>query len=84
MSQEEMEELRLIARKTWRFFEDFVTESQNYLPPDNFQEDPPNGIAERTSPTNIGLYLVSVVGARDLGYITTTEIRFTAASLIDR
>ncbi|EIV99663.1 LOW QUALITY PROTEIN: cellobiose phosphorylase [Thermoanaerobacter siderophilus SR4] len=74
VSQEEMEELRLITRKTWRFFEDFVTESQNYLPPDNFQEDPPNGIAERTSPTNIGLYLVSVVGARDLGYITTTEM----------
>ncbi|WP_236617245.1 GH36-type glycosyl hydrolase domain-containing protein [Thermoanaerobacter kivui] len=72
--QEDMEKLRLIARKTWRFFEDFVVESQNYLPPDNFQEDPPNGIAERTSPTNIGLYLVSVVGARDLGYITTTEM----------
>ncbi|PPJ44496.1 hypothetical protein C0075_26255, partial [Rhizobium sp. KAs_5_22] len=49
-------------------------EGQNYLPPDNFQEDPPNGVAERTSPTNIGLYLVSVIGARDLGYITTTEM----------
>ncbi len=74
VSQEEMEELRLVARKTWRYFEDFVTEGQNYLPPDNFQEDPPNGVAERTSPTNIGLYLVSVIGARDLGYITTTEM----------
>lgn len=74
VSQEKIEELRLIARKTWRFFEDFVTEKQHYLPPDNFQEDPPNGIAERTSPTNIGLYLVSVVGSRDLGYITTTEM----------
>jgi cellobiose phosphorylase len=71
---EDIEEVRLIARKTWKFFEDTVTEAQNYLPPDNFQEDPPNGIAERTSPTNIGLYLVSTVGARDLGYITTSEM----------
>ena len=33
-------ELRLIARRTWRFFETFVTAEDNHLPPDNFQEDP--------------------------------------------
>lgn len=67
-------ELRRIARKTWRYFEDMVTSRDNYLPPDNYQEEPPNGIAHRTSPTNIGLMLASVLSARDLGYIGIIEM----------
>ncbi len=61
--------LRRVSRKTWRYFEDFSTEEENYLPPDNYQQDPPKGIAHRTSPTNIGLMLISVLSAYDLGYI---------------
>lgn len=64
--------LRLISRKTWSFFEDFAGESDNYLPPDNYQEEPPKGVAHRTSPTNIGLMLISVISACDMGYITWT------------
>jgi cyclic beta-1,2-glucan synthetase len=60
--------LRLIARRTWRYFETFVTEAENHLPPDNFQETPVPVVAHRTSPTNIGLYLLSVTVARDLGW----------------
>src|SRR6185436_13823128 len=40
----------------------------NHLPPDNFQEDPQGVVAHRTSPTNIGLYLLSIVAARDFGW----------------
>ena len=65
--------LRLVARKTWRFFETFVTPGDNFLPPDNFQEDPAPVVAHRTSPTNIGLYLLSVASARDFGWIGTLE-----------
>jgi cyclic beta-1,2-glucan synthetase len=65
--------LRLIGRRTWRFFEAFVTAEDNRLPPDNFQEDPEPVIAHRTSPTNIGLYLLSVVTARDFGWIGTLD-----------
>ncbi len=65
--------LRLIARRTWRFFEKFVTPQDNMLPPDNFQEDPEPVIAHRTSPTNIGLYLLSVVAARDFGWLGTLD-----------
>ena len=65
--------LRLIARRTWRFFEKFVTAEDNMLPPDNFQEDPKPALAHRTSPTNIGLYLLSVVAAHDFGWIGTHE-----------
>ena len=66
-------DLRLIARRTWRFFETFVTPTDNMLPPDNFQEDPKPVVAHRTSPTNIGLYLLSAVAARDFGWAGTTE-----------
>ncbi len=65
--------LRLVARRTWRFFETFVTQDDNMLPPDNFQEDPNPVAAHRTSPTNLGLYLLSTVAAYDFGWIGMTE-----------
>ncbi len=68
LSASQQRELRLIARRTWRFFETFVTAEDNHLPPDNFQEDPNAVVAHRTSPTNIGLYLLSMVAARDFGW----------------
>ncbi len=66
-------ELRLVARRTWRFFETFVTAEERHLPPDNFQEDPNPVVARRTSPTNIGLYLLSAVTARDFGWAGTAQ-----------
>jgi cyclic beta-1,2-glucan synthetase len=66
--------VRRTARKTWRFFETFVTEDDHWLPPDNYQEDPRGVLARRTSPTNIGLYLVSVLAARDFSYIGVAEV----------
>jgi cyclic beta-1,2-glucan synthetase len=65
--------LRLVARRTWRYFETFVTAKDHMLPPDNFQEDPRSVVAHRTSPTNIGLYLLCAVSARDFGWIGTVE-----------
>jgi cyclic beta-1,2-glucan synthetase len=65
--------LRLIARRTWRFFETFVDRDDQSLPQDNFQEDPEPVGAHRTSPTNLGLYLLSVTVARDFGWIGTLE-----------
>jgi cyclic beta-1,2-glucan synthetase len=70
---QDVQSLRLIARRTWRFFEVFVTPTDNHLPPDNFQETPEPVLAHRTSPTNIGLYLLSVVSARDFGWIGTRD-----------
>jgi cellobiose phosphorylase len=66
--------LRRTARLTWRFFEDFVAQEDNWLPPDNFQEYPSPRIAHRTSPTNIGLSLLSNLSAWDFGYITTSQL----------
>lgn len=63
------------ARDTWKYFERFVPLSGNGLPPDNVQLDPCAGAAERTSPTNIGMYLMSCVAARELGLIDPGEMR---------
>jgi cyclic beta-1,2-glucan synthetase len=65
--------LRLIGRSTWRYFETFVTPDDNDLPPDNFQETPRPALARRTSPTNIGLYLLATTAAHDLGWIGRAE-----------
>jgi cyclic beta-1,2-glucan synthetase len=73
LSRSESRQLRIIARKTWRYFETFVIPELNYLPPDNFQEDPEPVVAERTSPTNVGLYLLSTLTARDFGWITLDD-----------
>ncbi|HUX21103.1 MAG TPA: glucoamylase family protein, partial [Spirochaetia bacterium] len=59
-----------LARKTWAFFETFVTGEEHWLPPDNFQELPVAKIAHRTSPTNMGLSLLANLTAYDLGYLS--------------
>ena len=73
VSAADAQALRLIARRTWRFFETFVTAADHMLPPDNFQEDPVPALAHRTSPTNLGLYLLSAAAARDFAWLGTTE-----------
>ena len=66
--------LRGVARRTWRFFEIFVTAEDHYLPPDNYQEQPVLAVAHRTSPTDIGLSLLASLSAYDFGYIPVTEL----------
>ncbi len=73
LAEADAHSLRRIARRTWRFFEASVTPTDNMLPPDNLQEAPEFVVAHRTSPTNIGLYLLSVACARDFGWIGTLE-----------
>ena len=87
LTASEATELRLIARRTWRYFETFVTSRDNMLPPDNFQETPRPAIAHRTSPTNIGLYLLSTVAARDFGWsgtLSTVERLEACFASLDR
>ena len=74
LSAADEQEARLIARRTWRFFETFVTQEDQWLPPDNFQEDPKPVVAHRTSPTNVGLLLISTAAAHDFGYAGTLEL----------
>jgi len=66
--------LRRTARKTWRYYEAFLTDADTWLPPDNYQEGAHARLARRTSPTNIGMALLSTLAAHDLGYLTTEAL----------
>ncbi len=85
LSSKDEKKLRSIARRTWLYYATFVNAQNNHLPPDNFQEDPEPLVAQRTSPTNIGVYLLSIIAARDFGWIgfeeTITRIECTLHSL---
>ncbi len=69
--------LEKLSRRTWRYFEVFVTAEENWLPPDNLQEHPVRGVASRTSPTNVGMALLANLAACDFGYMS-------AGCLLDR
>ncbi|MHC8285505.1 GH36-type glycosyl hydrolase domain-containing protein [Pseudomonas sp. XS1P51] len=69
-SAQELRFLRSLARKTWAFFDQYVGPADNWLPPDNIQEQPRPAIAHRTSPTNMGMALLSHVAAHDFGYLS--------------
>lgn len=69
LHDEDRQWLRRVARRTWRYFDDFVGPQTNWLPPDNYQETLQVEMALRTSPTNIGLWLLAVLAAHDFGYL---------------
>ena len=70
LTQNEKEYILEIGRKTWNFFSKYLNQENNYLIPDNYQEDRKNKIVKRTSSTNIGLSMLAVISANDLGYIS--------------
>jgi cyclic beta-1,2-glucan synthetase len=75
--------LRRLARETWRFFDDLVSPDHNWLPPDNSQEALRVETAARTSPTNIGMWLMSAVTARDFGFVTPEQMVERCSGTID-
>ncbi len=75
--------LRELSRRIFAYYEDFVNEENNYLAPDNYQEKPYKGVAYRTSPTNIGMGLISNIVAYDLGYLSIGEVIYRLELTID-
>lgn len=73
-TDEQKDELMTDAAAMWHFFEDFAGAKDNYLPPDNFEESPVKVTAHRTSPTNIGMYMLATLSARDLDLIDTESM----------
>ncbi len=69
LNKEEKEYILKIAKSTWNFFETYLNKENNYLIPDNYQEDRKQKIVTRTSSTNIGLSLLTVISAYDLKFI---------------
>jgi cyclic beta-1,2-glucan synthetase len=75
--------LRKLARRTWRFFDAFVGPNDQWLPVDNYQEEPREQTAHRTSPTNIGLMLLATLSAYDFGFIGLTELSLRVRLALD-
>ncbi|MDQ7842063.1 MAG: glucoamylase family protein, partial [bacterium] len=74
LPEKDLQFLRKVARRTWRYFSDFVSDDTSWLPPDNYQVSPQNQLAMRTSPTNIGLWMLSALSAHDFGYMTADQV----------
>ncbi len=74
LNAEQQDYLRALALQTWQLFERCVGPEDNHLPPDNLQVDAEPTVAHRTSPTNIGLYLLTTLCARTFGLITVAEV----------
>jgi len=74
LSGSERRLLRLVARRTWRFFDEFVGEETSWLPPDNYQVSHRDQLALRTSPTNIGMWALSALAACDFGYLNGDQV----------
>jgi cyclic beta-1,2-glucan synthetase len=83
LSEDQILFLRKVSRKTWAFFETFVGPVDHWLPPDNYQEEPVAVIAHRTSPTNMGLALLSNLSASDFCYISVGQFMERTASGLD-
>ncbi len=65
-----IKEFNALAKSTWSYFDQFLTKEYNYLIPDNYQLNREEKVDTKTSPTNIGFSLTSIVSAFELGFIT--------------
>ena len=72
-----------VGKRTWQFFKDYLVKENNYLPPDNYQEDRKPKAIKRTSSTNIGLALLAVISSYDLGYETQKNTLELLNKMID-
>jgi len=83
LSEPQRRQVLRLARRTWAFFERFAGPNDHWLPPDHFQEAPRGSIAHYTTPTNIGLFLVSTLSAYDLGYLGLSELAIRLRSTLE-
>ena len=73
LNKEQEQYILEVARKTFNFFKENITEQNNYLIPDNYQADRKQKYVDRTSSTNIGLSILAVISGVDLNFITLNE-----------
>jgi len=73
LKSKEIEDIQEVARRTWKYFADNLTEHNHYLIPDNYQENRDEKLDYRTSPTAIGFSLTATVSAYELEFITKEE-----------
>ncbi len=83
LTEKETAEVRQMAQDTWHFFDTLITPESHYLIPDNYQLNRESKTDYKTSPTNIGYSLTSIVSAAELGFITREDAVERMAHIID-
>ncbi len=83
LSADQRQQLGRLARRTCLYFEQFVGPDDHWLPPDHFQEEPRGLVAHRTSPTNVGLLLLSTLAAYDFGYVGLMDVVLRLRATLD-
>lgn len=83
LNGEEQKEILEVASRTWKYFSDFLTEENNFLPPDNYQESRNKKTVDRTSSTNIGLGLMAIVSAYDLKFVELDKALFLIQKMLE-
>lgn len=83
VNPEEKERLVAEMARMYHYYQVYANRSENYLPPDNVQFAPVFRIAHRTSPTNIGYMMLSVLCARDCGIIGNDSMTETLSHTLD-
>jgi hypothetical protein len=68
----DLQMLRLVALRTWRFFREHSNAENGWLIPDNFRENPVR-VVDRISPTNLGFLLNARIAAVHFGQMTVPE-----------
>lgn len=79
----EKQELLDYAKRTWKFFEENMLPENHYLIPDNYQLNRDEKRDHKTSPTNIGMSLLSIVSAYELGLISYKKAEDDIAHILD-
>ncbi len=83
LNEKEKEEIKEVALHTWNYFDSLITEENNYLIPDNYQLNRAKKTDYKTSPTNIGYSLVSVISAYELAFISLKETIYKLENIIE-
>lgn len=83
LTEEEKEYIRDVAKKTFEYFAKYLSKENSYLPPDNYQENRKESIVLRTSSTNIGLGILSVISGYDLKFITLEQVIVKLENILD-
>lgn len=83
LERKDAERIRMWSHDMWNFYAHYVNAQSSYLPPDNLSELPKKAVAMRTSPTNIGFYLIGVLTARDMGFISTKTMYNCVKNTVD-
>ena len=83
LSLRDRDYLRDAVSQALDYYRSFCRAEDHFLPPDNYQEQPALGLAHRSSPTNIGLALLSLAAGAELELTDREEATERIAHMID-